>query len=94
MKKSAKRYLIPIRYWEDDAEPIEVRLIENQEGGFQDNYVYHSGYGHNAYVEPKDLFKTKAQVNNEIKKRLVVREQQAVQEIERLMENLEKQGML
>jgi hypothetical protein len=45
-------WLIPIRYWELENEPekFEVCSVSKNEDGTVSAYGYHSGYGHEVYI--------------------------------------------
>ena len=67
-----KLYVVPIRFWEDDA---VIKTAENARyEGDQHVYGFCPQYGHGVYFMRRDCFETVEEVQAEIQRRRVVRD--------------------
>ncbi len=78
-------FFVPIRYWESK-EPLTGHLVEKNGDSI---YAYHDGYGHNVYMNAKDVFLTREEAIAEAERRIVERDAQAEAEVEEMMARID-----
>lgn len=88
-------WCVPVRFWEpEDCKPERVRVVtddgKHSYDGSYNVYAFHYEWGHNAYLDPFDLYPSEAEAIAEAKRRTAAKEAESERDTEKLMASIDQ----
>jgi hypothetical protein len=78
-------FVVPIRFWEDDA---EIQTVEDTEVNDRHVYGFCPQFGHKAYFLQQDCYETREACQREIQRRREIKKAEDDADVERVLKSI------
>ena len=91
-RKGTVMWLVPIRFWENEYQPIRCVIVTDNGIRRRDDdysvFAFHGQWKHNVYLSPFDLYPTRKECKAEIARRRQMRVEESDYEVLRVMKRV------